>query len=330
MQATLIYNPHAGGNGKNSEGYRNSEIDNFKAVLREAGYEPNYVPTESEEDLDPILAEAEGLVVTAGGDGTARAVLTRLINRENVHFTPLPMGSANNVCRNLGIAGEPLDILRQLHSPRICKFDMGHLKAPWGEDYFVEGAGVGFFAEVLASYDPEKGKSVLRSLEAVAEILERGFCRQTIIELPDRTLEDGFLLVEVLNTDAVGPRLKFAPDADPTDGLLHVVCIKESQQEGLLHYLRGLLAGELHQLESVDVYKVPELKIHWGGFPVHADAKVHPPGFDFRQVDPVQGMNGLGAGIRPFPDVPYSATIDFRVIPQALSVWLPAAEEADN
>lgn len=327
MQATLIYNRNAGISGKNGEAGENEIIGNFQDALREAGYAPRYIPTEREEDLDAILAETEGLVVAAGGDGTARAVLTRLINRDNVHFTPLPMGTANNVCRNLGIEGEPLDILRRLRSPRPGKFDMGHLRAPWGEDYFVEGAGVGFFAEVLASYDPEKGKSILRSLESIVGILEKGFCRETIIELPDRTLKDGFLLVEILNTNAVGPRLKFAPDADPTDGLLHVVCIKESQQEGFLQYLRGLATETLNELESVEVYKVPELKIHWRGFPVHADAKVHPPGFDYRR-EKREDTAALLAWIRPYPDIPESATVNFRVLPQALSVWLPAPEEA--
>lgn len=326
MQATLIYNPNAGGSGNNGDPYNNDEIENFLEVLRTVGYDPRYVPTDEEDDLDSVLAEIEGLVVTAGGDGTARAVLTRIINRDNVHFTPLPMGTANNVCRNLGIQGDPLSILQRLNSPRLCKFDMGLLRAPWGEDYFVEGAGVGFFAEVLASYDPEKGKSIMRSLESIVGILEKGFCRETVIELPDRTLKDGFLLVEILNTNAVGPRLKFAPDADPTDGLLHVVCIKESQQEGFLQYLRGLATETLHELESVEVYKVPEVTIHWHGFPIHADAKVHPPGFDYRR-EGREDTAALPSWIRPYPDIPVSATVNFRVLPQALSVWLPAPEE---
>lgn len=319
MQATLIYNPHAEQNGED-------QVDNLKEALREAGYEPLYKPTKEEADLDPILAEAEGLIVSAGGDGTARAVMKRLIGREDLHFTPLPMGTANNVCRDLGIEGKPLDILRRMKEPQRCGLDVGHVQAPWGEDYFLEGAGIGFFAEVLASYNPEKGKSVLRSLKSIVGILQEGFNRETILELPDQTIQDDFLLVEFLNTTAVGPHLKFAPDADPSDGLLNVICIKENQKEGYLNYLRGILVEDLHKMESVDVYKVPELKIRWRGFPVHVDAVVHPPGFDFKQAEANENASPLSR-IRPFPDVAPEATITIRILPQALSVWRPSPAE---
>lgn len=319
MQATLIYNHNAGRNGED-------EIENLKDALREAGYEPVYKATKEEADLDPILAEAEGLVVSAGGDGTARAIMKRIVNRENLHFTPLPMGSANNLCRNLGIEGKPVDILRRLASPQAYGLDVGHVTAPWGEDYFLEGAGLGFFAEVLASYDPEKGKSMLRSLGSIVEILQNGFSRETILELPDETVHDEFLLVEALNTTAVGPHLKFAPNADPGDGLFHLVCVSKSQQDGYLNYLRGMISEELHEMESVQVYKVPELKIHWHGFPVHVDAVVCPPGFDFCEGEPQAGASWSSI-IRPFPDIEPEATIHIKVLPQALSVWRPAPED---
>lgn len=321
MQATLIYNPQAGKNGAD-------QIENFTGALREAGYDAVYKETSSVEDLDAALAGVEGLVISAGGDGTARAVMIRLLNRQNIHFTPLPMGTANNVCRTLGIEGDPLDILRRLRSPRACGFDIGHLEAPWGSDYFLEGAGLGFFAEVLAAYDPEKGKSVMRSLRSLAEVSLNGFSRITQIEFPEKTIQDEFLLVEVLNTTAVGPHLKFAPDADPTDGLLHVVCIKQNQQDTFLKYVRSLVTEELYELGSVEIFKVKELKIRWDGFPVHVDDVVLPPGFDFRRLEQqekeIQAENAFPFRLRPFPDVEPGSTLHLRVLPQALSVWLPA------
>ncbi|MFO7678561.1 MAG: diacylglycerol kinase family protein [Chloroflexota bacterium] len=321
MQATLIYNPQAGRNGAD-------QIENFKGALREAGYDAVYKETNSEEDLDAALAGVEGLVISAGGDGTARAVMIRLLNRQNVHFTPLPMGTANNVCRTLGIEGDPLDILRRLRSPQACGFDVGHLEAPWGSDYFLEGAGLGFFAEVLAAYDPEKGKSVMRSLRSLAEISLNGFSRITQIEFPEKTIQGEFLLVEALNTKAVGPHLKFAPDADPTDGLLHVVCIRQDQRDTFLKYLSSLVAEDLYELGSVELFKVKELKIGWNGFPVHVDDVVLPRGFDYRRQEQSEKQveDASPFTVRPFPDVEPGSTLHLRVLPQALSVWLPARE----
>ena len=41
---------------------------------------------------------------------------------------------------------------------------MGRLSLPWGETYFLEGAGCGLFAEALAKYQPDDGKSFLRGI----------------------------------------------------------------------------------------------------------------------------------------------------------------------
>ncbi len=315
MQATLIYNSNAGNISAAS-------VEDLQDGLRDAGYEPVYKATTAIDDLDPILANAKGVVVSAGGDGTVREVITRLIGRKDIAFTPLPLGTANNVCRTLGIEGDPLDIVRRLGSPRSRGFDVGHLQGPWGEDYFMEGAGLGFFAEALATYDPDKGKSVIRSLQSILDIWKHGFARETTLYLPDKEVKGEFLLVEALNTPAVGPRLKFAPDANPSDGLLDIVCIREEQRDGYLNYLRGMLTEELHELDSVEVYRVPELKISWNGFPVHVDARVHPPGFDFQLA---------GEGEQPFKFVPYpnlgpSATIKVSILPHALDIWLPQGE----
>ncbi len=313
MQATLIYNAQAGS-------VRAATAEDLQDGLRDAGYEPVYKATQHIKDLDPILADAKGLVITAGGDGTARAVITRLVGRDDVCFTPLPMGTANNVCRTLGIEGKPLDIVQRLRSPRPSGFDIGRLQASWGADYFLEGAGIGFFAEVLASYDPEQGKSMLRSVQSLVDIFQHGFARETTLYLPDEEIQGEFLLVEVLNTTAVGPRLKFAPDADPTDGLLNIVCIREGHREGYLRYLHALLAEELYDLDSVEVYQVPALKISWRGFPVHIDAEVHPPNFDFRGE-----LQDKRVILRPYPHLPVNATLHIRALPQALQVWLPSA-----
>ncbi|MDX1413356.1 MAG: diacylglycerol kinase family protein [Candidatus Promineifilaceae bacterium] len=103
MEATIIYNTNAGGISA-------AEVEDLQDGLRDAGYEPVYKATSCIEDLNPILANAKGLIVSAGGDGTARPVILRLVGRDDVLFTPLPMGTANNVCRTLGIEGDPMEL----------------------------------------------------------------------------------------------------------------------------------------------------------------------------------------------------------------------------
>ena len=312
MKATLIYNTGAG--------QANSLTPNdILVALHQAGFDSVYLATKDEDDLDEILSGIVGLVVSAGGDGTAKAVATRLVGNPNAALTILPLGTANNLVATLGVEGTPLEIIKRLRQPKKHRFDLGHVSAPWGEDYFMEGAGFGFFAEVLARYEPEKGKSITRSVQTLVEVLTQGYGQKTTVHLPQEEVTAEFLLVEILNAHAVGPRLKFAPDADPTDGLLHVVCIDGAKREGYFSYLRGLLTEEMRELPSVSVYKVPELSITWHGFPFHIDDYVQPKGFDFRRTYQEEVAHLL----RLVPDVPKTAMIKIKVLPQALNVWLP-------
>ncbi len=163
MKATLIFNKNAGGTSQ----YTPEEL---VGGLAEAGYEAVYRETGSEEELDEVLSSVEGLVVAAGGDGTLRAVALRLVGQDTP-LSLLPLGTANNIGRAFGIGGRPQEIVRALENPRKRKFDIGRVTAPWGEEYFLEGMGYGFFADALALYDPEQDKSILRSVSTFAQTL---------------------------------------------------------------------------------------------------------------------------------------------------------------
>ena len=96
MQAQLIYNAKAGGLSSSPK------KENLLNALQEAGFDPVYKETNEEEDLDRVLADAEGLVVAAGGDGTVRAVALRLLGRDVPLAIP-PMGTANNIAKSLDV-----------------------------------------------------------------------------------------------------------------------------------------------------------------------------------------------------------------------------------
>lgn len=313
MKATLIYNHDAG--PLDSTG-----PDQLQEALQKAGYQPVYEATSSVDDLDAILEDITGLVVSAGGDGTAKAIAIRLLGNQSAAITILPMGTANNLVRTLQIEGTPLEIIERLREPVKRQIDVGKVSAPWGMDYFIEGAGLGFFAQVLATYEPENGKSITRSVQALVEVLREGYGQTTTIKVNGEEISTEFLLVEILNTHSVGPRLKFAPDADPTDGLLNVVCIDGQKREGYFQYLRSMLQEQMDELPSVSVYKASELEIEWKGFPFHVDDYVRPLGFDFRPQD-------QSFPLRQYPYSSQDNTIRVNVLPQALNLWLPQDPE---
>jgi diacylglycerol kinase family enzyme len=316
MQAHLIYNGRAGNGGPT--------VDELQEALQQAGFYPIYQATENEEDLNSILQDVEGLVVAAGGDGTVRAVVTRLVQKD-VPVAILPMGTANNIAKTLGIPLDPCRVIAELKNPQPFPFDIGHIHAPWGEDHFVEGAGFGFFADVLAAYDPEKGKSVWRGVSAVSDILLKGHAYANSLHLHDEEVAGEFLLVEVLNTTAVGPRLKFAHNASPGDGVLDLVCIRPSDREGFLHYLTSLIREDLEKLETVARYQIQRLSFAWRGFAFHVDGEVRPPDwYERREVEETE----LG----PRHYLPHTDTgeIKIKVIPAAVTLWLPSSAGKDD
>lgn len=300
MKATLIYNQNARQTG-------NVSVDVLQEALKAAGYFPIYTPTVREEDLDEALANANGgLVVTAGGDGTVRAVAIRLLDRD-VALSILPLGTANNIARTLGVEGDPLELIAGLTEPERCPFDVGRVTAPWGVHFFLEALGFGFYADTLVAYEPEKEKSILRAVSAFTQTLPDYKAQPFSMVLDGEAISGDFLLVEVLNTTAFGPRLKVAPEADVGDGLFEVIRVRAQERESFVQYMLSLVVEELDELPSVEVSRGHRLEVDWTGFPVHVDGDLHPD----QKEEPGRGDE--------------EARLLIEVMPQALEFWLPAA-----
>jgi diacylglycerol kinase family enzyme len=312
MQAQLIYNAKAGGLSSSPK------KENLLNALQEAGFDPVYKETNEEEDLDRVLADAEGLVVAAGGDGTVRAVALRLLGRDVPLAIP-PMGTTNNIAKSLDVWGEPLQLISGLSEPQPRSFDIGRVDTPWGTVYFLEGMGFGFFADVLAMYHPEKGKNIWRGLEATSDILLKGRTYPNCLRFNGNEIGGKFLSAEFLNTGTVGLRLKFAPDASSSDGLLDLVLIENDNREGFLDYAANMMLEHLDQLQTVTRYLFDELRFFWDGFPIHVDGEIRP--HDWHDRAEIKETNGDPHAY--LPDVE-PATITIDVLPKAPTLWLPA------
>jgi diacylglycerol kinase family enzyme len=222
-----------------------------------------------------VLADVEGLVVAAGGDGTVRPIALRLIDRD-VKLSILPMGRANNIARTLGIQGNPLDLVDGLRDPRHCRFDVGSVCCPWGEEHFLETFGLGFFADTVAHLEPGEERSLPRVTAALAETLAEYESRSVRMTVDGEDLSGDYTVVEVFNTPQLGPRLQLAPEADPSDGQLHVLRIREGNRAELLASLTSLLIDGVEAPPSASLVKGEEIDIVWDGFPIHVDARQRP------------------------------------------------------
>lgn len=296
MKATLIFNGKAGGTSR-------LDIGELQAALRTAGYRPVCIVTADRDELDEVLDEADGLVVAAGGDGTVREIATRLIGRD-LPLAVLPVGTANNIAGTFGIEGRPLELLKRLAEPSERRLDIGRLSAPWGEEYFLEGMGVGLYADVLDAYDPEQGKSVVRAAETIRKVVLDYAARGRRVRLDGEDVSGVFVGLEALNTRAVGPRMRLAPKADPSDGLLDLVRVQKPEDVSLIDYLTSLLTDKFEELPNVEVLRGKRLEIEWRGEPVHIDAEV-------RKSDRGEQAE--------------AEQLEVELLPGAVRLWLPSA-----
>lgn len=310
MKATLIHNPNSGIlNGKTPE--------NMADALAEVGYETDYQKSESPDELDRILEKVEGPVVIAGGDGSVRAVATRVIGR-NIPLVVLPLGTANNIARSLSGDLDAFEIIAGLGKPFKRTFDVGRLCSPWGVDYFLESLGIGFYASVLKSYEPEKGKSILRGIESIKESLsEYEEPKRFQMVLDGQDISGDYVLVEILNTPSIGPRLRLAPQADPHDGLFDVVRIRKDEQNGFLGYVSGLIKGEIEEQPNVLVNQGRQMEIHWTGFPLHLDEQVLPG-------------NEESLAANGNVNLPKQAFLQVEILHNALEFWLPEIKKEEK
>jgi diacylglycerol kinase family enzyme len=221
LRVTLVHNPGAGDEEHSAESLR--------ATLAEAGHDVRYVS--SADGWEAALAEPADLVAVAGGDGTVCDAALALAGGD-VPLTLLPLGSANNIARTLGLDGrDPAALARAWSSAPRRPLDLGELRAGDGAPArFVESAGGGVFADLLlrdraleADPDGEEkrrhGRRLLR--EAVAEAQPRRWG----LRLDGRDLSGDYLAVEAMNIREIGPNVALAPGADPGDGALDLVLV---------------------------------------------------------------------------------------------------------
>ena len=194
-----------------------------------------------------MLKKPGDLVVVAGGDGTVGKVGRRMIGRPTP-IAILPLGTANNIARTLGVLGKPLrNLVRSWKDARCVNCDAGVAKGPWGTENFIEGFGVGLFADTMVRLQTSNvielvgGDDPPTVLRTVLKILRTQLQKHTphsmTLRLDGKKISGDYLMLEVQNIRYIGPNLELHPEADINDGFLDVVLISSKERNKLKPYL---------------------------------------------------------------------------------------------
>jgi diacylglycerol kinase (ATP) len=268
----VLHNPGAG-DGETSKRELIREIES-------AGFKCSYSSTKQFR-WENIETEDFGFLVLAGGDGTVRKiaenVLAQKVIQKKLPIGLLPMGTANNIARTLGIGGQAKNIIQSWHQKNIKKFDVGKIAGLKEPAFFLESFGYGLFPKLMQEMKRQKKNSIenpkekLRTaLEVLRDLIQEATSRECKLEIDGTDHSGEYLLIEVMNIRSIGPNLNLAPDADPGDGAFEVVLISEKQRDGLAEYVEARIDGTEVPFDF-PIVRARQLKIFWDGRHLHVD-----------------------------------------------------------
>jgi YegS/Rv2252/BmrU family lipid kinase len=276
--AHVILNPAAG------RGAAGRARDLVAHAFRHQGWTVEIVETERPGHGTALAAAAARAgarcVVAVGGDGAVHEVANGLLSEHSsAALGVVPIGSGNDFAKLVGVYRHDVPrAVARLATAAVRRFDAGRVF----EEYFVNTLGFGFGAAVVRTRNAMPGlKGFLSYLVPVFRTFASFQPPFFDVRSDDFAEQGRMMMVEVCNGTTAGGDYRFAPEADPSDGLLDVCLIR---RVGLLRFLAALprvmrgTHGGMKQV--VALFRSARLTIRCPEAPllVHLDGELREPG----------------------------------------------------
>ncbi len=272
--AQLLHNPEAG-----DEEHTKKELI---SITEANGFKCKYSSTKKKgwKELDPEV----DFLIAAGGDGTVRKIIKLLLKRKVLEkkwpIALLPLGTANNIAKTLGISGTTEEIIQSWHRATLKKYDVGRIVDMEGAEFFLESFGYGIFPYLILEMEKQEKNSledpeekIHAALELLHQIILAYEPQQCELEVDGTNHSGKFLLAEIMNTRSIGPNLVLSPNSDVSDGELEVVLIPENHKERFASYVLNKVRGEEEEFVA-STLKAKNIRIGWDGTHIHVDGNI--------------------------------------------------------
>lgn len=251
-------------------------------LLAGAGFSPKY--QSSKDDYKKALRKKWDLVIVAGGDGTVTRA-ARAMRRSDATVAILPVGTANNIARTLGVSGDPETLISRLRSAKPRRLDMGLACGPWGKRRFLEAVGFGTIAKAMAHSDggakPPLELRIHWGREDLQQFLEEARAEPFEIAIDSEVFTGEFLLLEILNLGRTGPALPIASTSAHDDGHFDIVFLFRNDRAPMLSWLEN----PEREPPPVTMRRGRDIRLNWEHSHARIDDRVyHPP----KSVSPVE------------------------------------------
>ena len=214
-------------------------------------------------------------IICVGGDGTLGEVVNGVMQNDNVGSSEikialLPNGTGNDWARTWGIPHDAESCLKLIKAGKIKEVDLGRVSFNKGNTveyrYFINMAGFGFDAAVAREalqthFMGYRGNTVVYLLALIKTAF---FYKKSdaviIINNHSKSFADVFSVC-LANGRYHGGGYLQAPEADPSDGLLHATIISGISTWGVFKNIKNLYDGSFVNDPAVTIEKGESFRI---------------------------------------------------------------------
>lgn len=251
----------------------------LKEELREAGARVHVYTggsaTDSRRMARLAVSDRPDALVAVGGDGLVHQALQGVVGTE-VPLAVVPTGTGNDVARAFGSPRGPLrDVAAAILRGRTRAADTVRVRLSNGtQRYYLSVLACGFDAKVnerVNNFQFRAGR-VGYVFGLLAEL--RSF--QPIdyeIDVDGRRIAEPGMLVAVGNTSSYGGGMHVCPDAEPDDGLIDMVFVRQASLGRFLRLFPRVFTGSHTGIEEVVVERGRTITIRADAGAAYADGE---------------------------------------------------------
>jgi len=236
----IIVNP-VSGQGQNSR-----FVPELVRHLGLRGFLPKVEPTQHAghaKELAHAVPDDAHCIISIGGDGTHREVLSGLVGRP-VPLCVVPSGTENILAKTFRLLATLKDTLRRVQAGRVVAVDVGVANT----HPFVLFSGIGFDAAVTKAVHENRTGRIIRDAYygPIMRLLWQYRWPAITVTVDGRPLADDAGMVLVANTPLYADGLRLAAKAVADDGLLDVAAFRVRSRWQLLElFMVARLGGHM-------------------------------------------------------------------------------------
>jgi diacylglycerol kinase (ATP) len=287
---SLFHNPDAG--------YSDHSRKDLRKQIEEAGFSVIFSTTDAE-DMKKIIPAQTDYVAIGGGDGMVRKVVDQMLERRIIDglFTlaVIPLGTANNIARTLGLSMDTESVIESWKKDAKRRVDVGRVSGIKDRNFFLEGLGCGLVPQlikemkVLDKKPDTPEKELEMAVQKMLKLARNMKPRLCTIEADEKTFTEKMIMVEVMNMKTIGPNIPLTPNANPSDGVLEVVYITEDDRSALVEFLESCAEGKPKSLNGHCI-SGKKVRLVSDSLFLHVDDKIHEGAKDGVSIDLREGL----------------------------------------